>query len=143
MRFIMISTFAILATVSLGTANAQTLYTCGEGSVRTVRVITEIVAQPPVVTTIDPLGEPQQLVERAPDKALQAVLVTVQLFNAMYTGEAFTANPENFDATGLQQDETIATCVERDQLIINRGDGREFRARIVRSDRVARPIGTR
>jgi hypothetical protein len=143
MRFITISTFAILATLSLGTADAQTLYTCGEGSVRTVRVITEMVTQPPVVVTIDPLGEPQQLVERAPDKALQAILVTVQLFNAMYTGEAFTANPENFDPTELQEDETIATCVDRDQLILNRGDGREFRARIVRSDRVSRPLGTR
>ena len=141
MRFITISTFAILATLSLGTANAQTLYTCGEGSVRTVRVIMETVAQPLVVTTIEPLGEPQQLVERAPDKALQAILVTVQLFSAMYTGEAFTANPENFDPTELEQDETIATCVDRDQLILNRGDGSQFRARIVHSERVSRPAG--
>ena len=144
MRFITISTFAILATLSLGTANAQTLYTCGEGSVRTVRVITEMVAQPPFVVTIDPLGEPQQLVERAPDEPRQAVLVTVQLFHDMYTGEAFTANPENFDPTELQQDETIAICINRDQLILNRGDGREFRARIVLAERAAaRPLGTR
>src|SRR5258708_4964068 len=114
MRFINISTFAILATLGLGTANAQTLYTCGEGPVLNVQVITEMVAQPPVVHTFDPLGAPQQLIEPAPDEPRQAVLVTVQLFNVIYTGEAFTANPENFDPTQLQPDEMIAACVDRD-----------------------------
>ena len=51
-----------------------------------------MVAQPPVVHTIDPLGEPQQLIEPAPDEPRQAVLVTVQLFNVIYTGEAFAAD---------------------------------------------------
>ena len=143
MRFINIGTFAILATLGLGTANAQTLYTCGEGPVLSVQMITEMVARPPVVHTIDPLGEPQQIVEPAPDEPRQAVLVTVQLFNVVYTGEAFAADADNFDATELQPDEMIASCVTRDHLILDRVDGREFRARIVRSERLRRPTGTR
>jgi hypothetical protein len=143
MRFINIGTFAILATLGLGTANAQTLYTSGEGTVRGVQMITEMVAQPPVVHIIDPLGEPQQLIEPAPDAPRQAVLVTVQLFNVIYTGEAFVADPENFDATQLQEDEAVAIRVNRDQLILERGDGSEFRARIVRAERIGRPLGTR
>ena len=143
MRFINIGTFAILATLGLGTASAQTLYTCGEGPVLNVQMITEMVAQPPVVRTFDPLGEPQQLIEPAPDEPRQAVLVTVQLFNVAYTGEAFAADADNFDATELQPDELIATCVARDHLILDRADGREFRARIVRSERIERPRGTR
>ena len=143
MRFINIGTFVILATLGLGTANAQTLYTCGEGPVLNVQTITEMVAQPPVVHTIDPLGEPQQLIEPAPNEPRQAVLVTVQLFNVIYAGEAFAADADNFDATELRPDEMIATCVTRDQLMLDRADGREFRARIVRVERLGRPLGTR
>jgi hypothetical protein len=143
MRFINIGTFAILATLGLGTASAQTLYTCGEGPVLNVQMITEMVAQPPVVHTIDPLGEPQQLIEPAPNEPRQAVLVTVQLFNVIYAGEAFAADADNFDATELQPDEMIATCVTRDHLILDRADGRQFRARIVRVERLRRPLGTR
>jgi len=143
MRFINIGTFAIVATLGLGTANAQTLYTSGEGTVRSVQVITEIVAQPPVVHTIDPLGEPQQLVEPAPDEPRQAVLVTVQLFKVAYTGEAFAAAPENFDATELHEDDAIVIRINRDQLILERADGSQFKARIVRSERIGRPLGTR
>jgi hypothetical protein len=143
MRFINIGTFVIVATLGLGTANAQTLYTCGEGPVLNVQMITEMVAQPPVVHTIDPLGEPQQLIEPAPNEPRQAVLVTVQLFNVIYAGEAFAADADNFDATELQSDEMIATCVTRDHLILDRADGRQFRARIVRVERLRRPLGTR
>ena len=143
MKFITISMFAIFATLSPGTANAQTLYTCGQGAVRTVRVITEMVAQPPVVVTIDPLGEPQLLVVRAPDQARPAALVTVQLFDVMHTGEAFTAHPENLDPTELEPGQPIDICVKRGQLILARGDGREFRAGIVRSDNAGRPTETR
>ena len=103
MRFITITLFSIVATLSVRPAGAQTLYTCGDGSIRSVRMITEMVARPPVVVTIDPLGEPQQLVERPPDEPRQAVLVTVQLFNTLYTGEAFTADPENFDPTRIDE----------------------------------------
>ena len=142
MKFITISTFAIFATLGLGTADAQTLYTCGRGAVHTVRVITEMVAQPPIVVTIEPLGEPQLLVERAPDQARPAALVTVRLFETMHTGEAFTAHPENFDPTELEPGQTIDICVRRGQLILARGDGRKFRAGIVRSERIERPKGT-
>jgi len=45
MRFINIGTFAIVATLGLGTANAQTLYTCGERPVLNVQMITEMVAR--------------------------------------------------------------------------------------------------
>jgi hypothetical protein len=143
MRFITITLFSIVATLSVRPAGAQTLYTCGDGSIRGVRMITEMVAQPPVVVTIDPLGERQQLVERPPDEPRQAVLVTVQLFNTLYTGEAFTADPENFDPTRIDESETISICVNRDRMILDRRDGTDFRANIVRIERIKQPTGTR
>jgi|SRR5580765_5305504 len=143
MRFITITLFSIVATLSVRPAGAQTLYTCGDGSIRTVRIITEMVARPPVVVTIDPLGERQQLVERPPDEPRQAVLVTVQLFNTLYTGEAFTTDPENFDPTRIDESETISICVNRDRMILDRSDGTDFRANIVRIERIKQPTGTR
>ena len=137
MRFITITLFSIVATLSVRPAGAQTLYTCGDGSIRSVRMITEM------VVTIDPLGERQQLVERPPDEPRQAVLVTVQLFNTLYTGEAFTADPENFDPTRIDESETISICVNRDRMILDRSDGTDFRANIVRMDRIKQPTGTR
>ena len=135
--------FLVVATVSVRPAGAQTLYTCGDGSIRSVRVITEMVALPPVVVTIDPLGEPQQLVERPPDEPRPAVLVTVQLFNTMYTGEAFTADSENFDHTRIDENETISICVNRDRMILDRSDGTDFRANLVRMVHIKEPTGTR
>jgi hypothetical protein len=143
MRFITITLFSIAAALSVRPAQAQTLYTCGDGSIRTVRAITEMVALPPVVVTIDPLGEPQTLVERPPDEPRQAVLVTVQLFNALYTGEAFSAGSENFDPTRVDEDETISICVNRDRMILHRSDGTDFRANIIRMERSRQPTGTR
>jgi hypothetical protein len=143
MRFITITLFSIVATLSVRPARAQTLYTCGDGSIRTVRIITEMVARPPVVVTIDPLGERQQLVERPPDEPRQAVLVTVQLFNTLYTGEAFTTDPENFDPTRIDESETISICVNRDRMILDRSDGTDFRANILRIERIKQPTGTR
>jgi hypothetical protein len=143
MRFITITLFSIVAALSVRPAGAQTLYTCGDGSIRSVRVITEMVALPPVVVTIDPLGERQQLVERPPDEPRQAVLVTVQLFNTLYTGEAFTADPENFDPTRIDENETVSICVNRDRMILDRSDGTDFRANIVRMERIKQPTGTR
>jgi hypothetical protein len=143
MRFITITLFSIVATLSVRPAGAQTLYTCGDGSIRTVRMITEMVAQPPVVVTIDPLGERQQLVERPPDEPRQAVLVTVQLFNTLYTGEAFTTDHGNFDPTRIDESETISICVNRDRMILDRSDGTDFRANILRIERIKQPTGTR
>jgi hypothetical protein len=143
MRFITITLFSIAATLSVRPAQAQTLYTCGDGSIRSARLITEMVALPPVVVTIEPFGEPQTLVERPPDEPRQAVLVTVQLFNALYTGEAFSAGSENFDPTRVDEDETISICVNRDRMILHRSDGTDFRANIIRMERMKQSTSTR
>ena len=79
MRFITITTLAILATLGARPTEAQTLYTCGDGTVRSVRTIVEMVARGPVVTTFDTWGEPQQLVEIPPHQPRRAHVVTVQL----------------------------------------------------------------
>jgi hypothetical protein len=144
MSSIKISAFAILATtLSLGTADAQSLYTCGQGTVASVQTVTQMVGQPLKVITIDPFGEPQQLVERRPDEPRQAFVVTIRLFDVIYVGQAFAGEPENFDPTRLEKDERLSICVNGQQMILDRGDGHDFRAPLLRSESVRRPTGTR
>lgn len=143
MRFITITFFTILTTLTLRPADAQTLYTCGQGTVRSIETITQMVGRPPATFTIDPLGEPQELVERQPNEPHAAYLVTVKLFNAVYVGEAFASDPENFDPRDLKEDEPMSICVNHDQMVLDRGDGTDFRAKIIRSERIRRPTGTR
>jgi hypothetical protein len=143
MRFTTITFFTILTTLTLRPAEAQTLYTCGQGTVRAVETITQMVGRPLATFTIDPLGEPQELVERPPDEPSPAYLVTVKLFNAIYTAEAFANDPENFDPTRLTENDPISICVNRDQMVLDRGDGTDFRAKIIRAEHVRRPTGTR
>ena len=143
MSSIKISVFAILATLSLGTADAQTLYTCGQGTVANVQTITQMVGPPLKVITIDPFGEAQQLVERRPDEPRQAYVVTVRLFDVVYVGQAFAGSPENFDPTRLEKNERVSICVNGQQMILDRGDGHDFRAPLLRSGSFQRPTGTR
>jgi hypothetical protein len=143
MRFITISFFALVASLSVRPADAQTLYTCGDGTVRSVQTIIEMVSGPPVVSMHDRWGEPEQLVELPPAEPRQAYVVAVRLLNATYVAEAFTDAPENFDPTGLEKGEPVSICVNRDRLILERRDGRAFRANVIRIEHAASAKGTR
>ena len=143
MRLATLTFFALITAFNVRPAEAQTLYTCGEGTVVSVQTIVEMVAGPPVVFTTDKWGEPQQLVELPPPAPHSAYVVTVQLFGVRYTAEAFTNTPENFDPTELNEDDTISICVNRDRLILDRDNRQDFRANIIRVIRIKFPMGTR
>jgi hypothetical protein len=138
MRFTTLTFFALFATLTVRPADAQTLYTCGDGIVRDVRTVIEMVEGPPVISTPDRWGEPLQHVQLPPAAPREAYVVAVQLFDVKYTGEVFTDVPENFDPTKLSDNEIISICVNRDRMILDRRDGTDFRANIVRTDRVRR-----
>src|SRR5262245_14368804 len=138
MRFITITFFALVASLTIRPAEAQTLYTCGDGTFRTVQTVVEMVAGPPVVTTSDRWGEPLQHVEMLPAVPREAYVVTVQLFDVRYTAEAFTDARENIDPTQLTENEVLSICVSRDRMTLARADGTGFRANIVRVERIKR-----
>lgn len=142
MRFITLTFFTLVATLSLRPAEAQSLYTCGDGTVRNVQTVVEMVAGPPVVSMPDRWGEPVQHVELLPAVPREAYVVTVQLFNVKYTSESFTDVPENFDPTKLTENEPISVCVNRDRMILDRRDGTDFRANLIRTERVRQVNGT-
>ena len=142
MRFITLTFFTLVATLSLRPAEAQSLYTCGDGTVRNVQTVVEMVAGPPVVSVPDRWGEPVQHVELIPAAPREAYVVTVELFNVKYTAESFTNVPENFNPTKLTENEPISICVNRDRMILDRRDGTDFRANLIRTERVRQVNGT-
>lgn len=143
MRFIALTFFTLVAAaLSLRPVDAQSLYTCGDGIVRSVQTVVEMVAGPPVVSMPDRWGEPLQHVELMPAAPREAYMVTVQLFNVKYTAEAFTDAPENFDPTRLSRNEVVSVCVNRDRMILDRRDGTDFRANLIRTERVRQVNGT-
>jgi hypothetical protein len=133
MRSITLTFFTLVAALSLRPAEAQSLYTCGDGTVRNVQTVVEMVAGPPVVSMPDRWGEPVQHVELMPAVPREAYVVTVQLFNDV---------PENFDPTRLTENEPISICVNRDRMILDRRDGTDFRANLIRTERVRQVNGT-
>jgi len=142
MRSITLTFFTLVATLSLRPAEAQSLYTCGDGTVRNVQTVVEMVAGPPIVSTPDRWGEPLQHVELMPAAPREAYVVTVELFNVKYTAESFTNVPENFNPTKLTENEPISICVNRDRLVLDRRDGTDFRANLIRTERVRQVNGT-
>jgi hypothetical protein len=142
MRFTTLTFFTLVATLSLRPAEAQSLYTCGDGTVRKVQTVVEMVAGPPVVSVPDRWGEPGEHVELMPPVPREAYVVTVQLFNVQYTAESFSDVRENFDPTKLTENDAVSICVNRDRMILDRRDGTDFRANLIRTERVRQVNGT-
>jgi hypothetical protein len=144
MRIIPIAALTLLTVLVTRSSDAQTLYTCGMGTVRGVHTIVEVVSLAPVVSTFDTWGEPQEHVVMPPHDARPAHVVTVQLFNFEYTGEAFADDAENFDPTQLMESDRISICINHQQMILSRDNGAEFRATIIRrKGSKQRPTGTK
>ena len=60
--------------------------------------------------------------------------VTVQLEDMSYTAQS-SGNFWNFDPTRLVINDPIGLCVDRNQIILRRPDGKDYKARIVRAVR--------
>jgi hypothetical protein len=120
-------------TVSLmvSPAHAQPLYTCGQGAVLSVQLVTEI-------TTTKTYGalpgdEEGGFVELGSDEKKDSFyLVTVELGGTAYTGKARSDASGNFDPRSLGNGEPIAACINDMQMVLDRLDGTDFRAKVVR-----------
>lgn len=81
--------------------DAQTLYTCGQATVREVKKV---------------------------DYEYQ---VRVELADAVYVGRSAGDAPWNFDPTQLAIGQPIAACASGEQMVLDRLDGTDYRAKIV------------
>jgi hypothetical protein len=120
-------------------AHAQTRYACGQGTVLAVRLVTRTVA----TGSVEPRTEEAEsvlsveILSGAQQK--DYYLVTVQVNDIVYTGQAAAGASWNFDPTVLKEHESIVVCANSTQMVLDRLDGTDFRARIARIER--RPHG--
>jgi hypothetical protein len=94
------------------------------------------VSEPTATRTFAPLpgedGELLLLDAAAERKRDGYFLVTVELNGTVYTGRAKADAAENFDPATLATSEMIAACINDTQMVLDRLDGTDFRARVVR-----------
>ena len=112
---------AVMSLVLVCRASAGTppAYRCGSATVRDVRTISETVRETNV--------ERQRLVH----------VVTVQLDDRAYTSKSEGDPFGTLDPTRLAVDESIGMCVSATQMILERPNGTDWRAPVVRIERAA------
>jgi hypothetical protein len=114
MKPILIATWLVgvlgLFTPAVARADAETLYTCGDGILQRVETVADFAT------------------------GRQVYLVTVQLNQSTYTGYAATDTPWNLNPTRLTLGTRIYICVNTTKMVLDRLDdtGTDFHARVVR-----------
>ena len=113
-------------------AEAQSLYTCGEGTVRQIEIIPGHENVPVVIELSDAdADEGSMVTEIVIEKKPDAYVVTVQLRDVVYTGRSSADVPWNLDPRTLTKDQTIQVCANSREMVLDRLDGTDYRGAIV------------
>jgi hypothetical protein len=119
-------------------AGAEVPYTCGTGTLMDVDAVIEtfpVEKHTHVVTKINKRGQREVHADTSSgERREKTYTVTVQLEDMSYTAQS-SGNFWNFDPTRLVINDPIGVCVERNQIILRRPDGKDYKARIVRAVR--------
>jgi hypothetical protein len=119
-------------------AGAEVPYKCGTGTLRDVDAVIETFPaerHTRVVTKINKRGERETHADTSSGERHEKMYtVTVQLEDMSYTAQS-SGNFWNFDPTRLVINDPIGLCVDRNQIILRRPDGKDYKARIVRAVR--------
>jgi hypothetical protein len=119
--------------LSASVVDADPLYTCGEGTVRrvqsfiqTIRDETQQGIQPYSRWALDTSGD-----------AATSFLVTVELKDRAYVAQSSADSRWNFDPRRLLIGQAIAVCTNSSQIVLDRLDGTDYRAKVVRIEPIA------
>ena len=143
MRFLVIAGSLAVALMLATPAGAQTLYTCGAGTVRAVEAVAGNEITPVVREIADQSQEGSIVTEIVFERKPIAYLVTVQLRDNVYTARAAAGVPWNFDPTSLAVDDAVLVCANDRQMVIDRLDGTDYRASIVSVALTSKPVAGR
>ena len=123
-----------LAVSLLGSpAHAQSLYTCGRSAVLSVQLVTGVTTT--TTNGVLPGDDEGGFIEVASkEKKDSFYLVTVELNGTIYTGKVRSDASGNFDPRSLAPGEEIAACINDVQMVLDRHDGTDFRATVVRAE---------
>ena len=125
---------AVLATTLTWSApaTAHTTYSCGQGTVRGVEAIDETITRETLSTRRDDDGEPRPFVTRTDTTHRRSYVLTVQLKDWLYTSESPGDPTGTLDPLRIVAGDAIGICVSAAQMIVERPDGTDYRAPVVR-----------
>ena len=119
-------------------AGAEVPYKCGTGTLRDVDAVIQTFPaerHTHVVTKTNKRGQREMDVDTSSgERHEKTYTVTVQLEDMSYTAQS-SGNFWNFDPTRLVINDPIGLCVDRNQIVLRRPDGKDYKARIVRAVR--------
>jgi hypothetical protein len=114
------------------TAAAQTTYVCGMGTVLDVQFVAGHVISVIVRTKRPEYGGPGLFEIMTQDKPDPTYFVTVNLRDVLYTAQSSATAAWNLDPTQFRADQAVSVCVNDTTMILDRLDGKDYRARVVR-----------
>ena len=131
MRSLVIGAALAVALLLAPNADAQTLYTCGTATVRTIEAVAGTEITPVFREITNPSEEGSIVTEIVLEPKPIAYIVTVQLRDVVYIGRSQADVPWNFDPTALARDQQIAACANDREMVLDRLDGTDYRASVI------------
>jgi hypothetical protein len=123
---------ACLAALAIpATARGQSAYTCGTGAIAEVRVVTETVTREHAVSRLHEARETGARVDNLERHV--AYIIAVQLGDVLYTSGSTHDPFGTLDPTRLVNGERVGVCVDGVQMILERPDGKDYRAKVART----------
>ena len=118
---------------------AEPPYTCGTGTLLDVEVVTETI--PTASTTVirskrNRHGRREERIYTTPSERQETTyVVTIQLDDMRYVGQSSGNNFWDFDPTRLVINDPVGVCIDRNRIVVQRPDGKSYKAKIVRAAR--------
>jgi hypothetical protein len=116
----------------------SSVYTCGTARIRKVMTISG------AADVSDAFGQLDQSASDAAastaDRQVGFFMVTVQFDGRFYVIRARTNVSWNLNPLTLGRDESLSVCVNATEMVLDRGDGSDFRGKVIRIQRDAAPF---
>ena len=114
-------------------------YTCGTGRVREVTTISE------VADVSDASRQPDHSASDSADspddwQLVGTFIVTVDFEGRFYVIRARANDSWNLDPLTLRLDESVSACVNATEMVLDRGDGTDFKGKVLRIQRDVVPF---
>jgi hypothetical protein len=122
----------IVALLASSRAGAQDRYVCGDGTIERVVAISQTASDSSSLATlraVEPAGP------KTTASSTTAYVVAVRLGDRVYVSQSPAGAPGNFDPASLTARERVAACASDHRLVIDRLDGTDYRAAVIRVDR--------
>jgi hypothetical protein len=134
-----IAAIASLWAAPVVAADGRAPYSCGTGTLLNVERVTDTIPVESVTivhSRRDRRGRRVEWIERTPsERRDRRYLITIEFDDVTYTGESSANAPWDFNPTRLVINDDVDVCIDRNRLVVQRPDGKSYKATIVHAVR--------